>query len=96
MTLPKILQVDSLPEVRAFLAQRPVLRHSGWFLGLPVGRGVLEINQCFWQAWTFLNRPRAYAQLWYGHQISTLLQVVVFLICLLALRLCIGPASENF
>ena len=51
-SLPKILQVDSLPEV----AQRPVLRHSGWFLELLVGRGVLEIKPCFWQVWTFLRR----------------------------------------
>ena len=47
-SLPKILQVDSLPEVWASLAQRPVLRHSGWFLELLVGRGVLEIKPCFW------------------------------------------------
>ena len=52
-SLPKILQVDSLPEVWASLAQRPALRHSGWFLELLVGRGVLEIKPCFWQVWTF-------------------------------------------
>ena len=34
---PKTLQVDSLPEVWASLAQRPVLRHSGWFLGVACG-----------------------------------------------------------
>ena len=53
---PKTLQVVSLPEVWASLAQRPVLRHSGWFLELLVGRGVLGIKPCFWQVWTFLRR----------------------------------------
>ena len=55
-SLPKTLQVDSLPEVWASLAQRPVLKHSGWFLESPVGRGVLGIKPCFWQVWTFLRR----------------------------------------
>ena len=53
---PKTLQVVSLPEVWASLAQRPVLRHSGWFLELLVGRGVLGIKPCLWQVWTFLRR----------------------------------------
>ena len=52
----RILQVDSLPEVWASVAQHPALKLSGWFLELPVGRGVLGIKPCFWQVWTFLRR----------------------------------------
>ena len=57
--LRKVCAPESSP--RASLAQRPVLKHSGWFLELLVGRGVVG-NQAMFMAGldvsqAFMNSP---------------------------------------